>query len=717
MSTNNKVSAITQNTSNKIAFLFLTINDLNNGLLWEKFFNGNEQKFNIYSHSKNQSNLTQKLLIDSQIKNRVDTTWGDISLVRATNNLLKEAYDNSDNKFFMLLSESCIPLYDFNFIYDLILNNNKSSLFYYDWSNTVNSNNRRNKLKNIKFEHFYKQSQWMLLTRDHVKCILDHDLTTNFEKVTAADEHYYINILKTFHNNFDFENINYPITFVNWLDKNNGHPYVYKILNLSDARKLNGKEFYSNITPVNDDSSISLFLRKASKEINIFDNNNFLNRTNAIRALNECTNIITRNNGKYWISCGTLLGAIRDGDFISHDNDIDLCIEAQSFNYNIINNLLKNQFIIIRKYGLLKDGFELTIKKYNIKIDLFFFYKTDDRWYHSVYSDITKTDALKYDYVFKPFQLTKIKFLGYEFFAPDNPKDYLSQQYGDDYMTPNPNWCYYKSPKNITKTDIRIKTMDTENDFNYLINPTKTEKFYDTTLLIKSFLRKDCVENLIKSIRQKYKTIKIVVVDDSNPPLNFDAYPNVTTYNLPFDSGLSYSQNYGVSMIDTKYFILLDDDFIFTDKTDLDKFIQIFENSQLDVLGGYVMENGKPNMYFGNFEYNKEKSIIITNDQYKNFGDYNVCHLILNFFIAKTDKIKEFGWDNELKLSEHTAFFFTHRDKLKVGFTNKVSINHLRVRNADYNQYRNRGDEFFKKWLSKNNFKLFITRNGRQYTP
>ena len=45
---------------------------------------------------------------------------GDISLVKATLNLFKEAFQKEDNKYFILLSDKCIPLYNANDIYNKV---------------------------------------------------------------------------------------------------------------------------------------------------------------------------------------------------------------------------------------------------------------------------------------------------------------------------------------------------------------------------------------------------------------------------------------------------------------------------------------------------------------------------------------------------------------------------------------------------------------------
>ena len=65
------------------------------------------------------------------IENKVDTSWGDISLVKATLNLFKEAFNNKDNRYFILLSDKCIPLYSESQIYDKVITTNDNIILRY----------------------------------------------------------------------------------------------------------------------------------------------------------------------------------------------------------------------------------------------------------------------------------------------------------------------------------------------------------------------------------------------------------------------------------------------------------------------------------------------------------------------------------------------------------------------------------------------------------
>mgnify|MGYP000223743036 FL=1 len=115
-------------TSDKIAFCFLTIDNIHKAELWEDFFKGHEDKYSIYLHPKNPEKVDpayKKYILG----NLVETKWGDISLVRATLNLFREAYKNQNNKICVLVSDSCIPLNNFDYIYnELMVNKDQSNI-------------------------------------------------------------------------------------------------------------------------------------------------------------------------------------------------------------------------------------------------------------------------------------------------------------------------------------------------------------------------------------------------------------------------------------------------------------------------------------------------------------------------------------------------------------------------------------------------------------
>ncbi|EPS59046.1 hypothetical protein M569_15763, partial [Genlisea aurea] len=110
----------------KIAFLFLTPGPLPFEKLWDNFFQGHEGRFSVYVHaSRDKPVHFSRYFINREIRsNKVE--WGKISMVDAERRLLASALKDHDNQHFVLLSDSCIPLRDFDFVYDYLMYTNVS---------------------------------------------------------------------------------------------------------------------------------------------------------------------------------------------------------------------------------------------------------------------------------------------------------------------------------------------------------------------------------------------------------------------------------------------------------------------------------------------------------------------------------------------------------------------------------------------------------------
>jgi len=182
----------------KIAFCFLTYDVIIRNDIWNRFFNGvDPNKYIVFIHPKNRIDGFYTFQYQ-YVKNPIYTkSKTDISIVKATLQLLKEAYteDNSITHF-IFLSQSCIPLYNFQKIYEKISAMNMSVISCIQ----KNKLNRYNSLDpNMKrYIHpylFFKQQPNMVLTREDVMRFIKEDYTEYFRGLECPDEHYFINIM------------------------------------------------------------------------------------------------------------------------------------------------------------------------------------------------------------------------------------------------------------------------------------------------------------------------------------------------------------------------------------------------------------------------------------------------------------------------------------------------------------------------------------------
>ena len=199
-----------------------------------------------------------------------------------------------------------------------------------------------------------------------------------------------------------------------------------------------------------------------------------------------------------------------------------------------------------------------------------------------------------------------------------------------------------------------------------------------TTFVIKTFERPTKPVALVKSIEKFYPKVPIIIIDDSKNPLKKKWAPHIQYIHTEYDIGLSEGRNRGVKLVKTKYFVLLDDDFEFTEETKIETFIRLLEKYDFDLIGGKLCNEGLHDwQYTGFLKIYREIFYACIYKEPIDSYDAIYVDFVINFFLAKTDVIQKNLWDPELKLNEHGDFFLTLKDNnVKVGYTPHVVINH-----------------------------------------
>lgn len=99
----------------RLAICFLAVRDVENIDLWRSWYSGHEDQVSLYVHTSpgKKRNIKDKDLRAALVKDAVPTAWGDISLVKAEGVLYRNALKDQRNTFFLLASETCIPVVSF----------------------------------------------------------------------------------------------------------------------------------------------------------------------------------------------------------------------------------------------------------------------------------------------------------------------------------------------------------------------------------------------------------------------------------------------------------------------------------------------------------------------------------------------------------------------------------------------------------------------------
>jgi hypothetical protein len=207
----------------KVAFCFLTLDDVYHPGIWEQFFSAAPPEHRtLYCHPKVPDRVVSPLLKDRIIAESIETSHGHISQVEAVLAMFRAAYhDDPDNEYFVLLSESTIPIVPFAQIRAELAQSGLRSLIPY-WVPPVNSEHhqrlRRVSNPGLFAKAFYWHDNWVVLHRRHVAALLERSFFSLFERVFGADEHYFMNTLVHLLGVSTDEVISRKTTFVNWRD-------------------------------------------------------------------------------------------------------------------------------------------------------------------------------------------------------------------------------------------------------------------------------------------------------------------------------------------------------------------------------------------------------------------------------------------------------------------------------------------------------------------
>ncbi|KAI9088590.1 hypothetical protein K1719_029704 [Acacia pycnantha] len=216
----------------KVAFLFLTKGPVHLAPLWELFFKGHEGYYSIYVHSNpsyNGSDPESKVFHGRRIPSK-EVEWGNVNLIEAERRLLANALLDISNQRFVLLSESCIPLFNFSTVYTYLMNSKHNYVMAYDDPSSVGRGRYRPRmLPQVSLRQWRKGSQWFEMDRNlALEVVSDRVYFPIFQEHCNgdcyADEHY----LPTFVSIKFYEgNSNRSLTWVDW-SKGGAHPTQFE---------------------------------------------------------------------------------------------------------------------------------------------------------------------------------------------------------------------------------------------------------------------------------------------------------------------------------------------------------------------------------------------------------------------------------------------------------------------------------------------------------
>lgn len=216
----------------KVAFMFLVKGDLPMAPLWEKFFKGHEGLYSIYVHPNPSyggaepppGSVFHGRRIPSQ-----EVRWGEVNMIEAERRLLANALLDMSNERFVLLSESCIPLFNFSTVYSYLVNSTLNYVESYDLPGPVGQGRYNHRMApTVVMEQWRKGSQWVEMGRGlAVAVVSDRKYFPVFQQhchhQCYSDEHYLPTLVNVEHGK---GNANRTLTYVNW-EKGGPHPTTF----------------------------------------------------------------------------------------------------------------------------------------------------------------------------------------------------------------------------------------------------------------------------------------------------------------------------------------------------------------------------------------------------------------------------------------------------------------------------------------------------------
>lgn len=185
---------------------------------------------------------------------------------------------------------------------------------------------------------------------------------------------------------------------------------------------------------------------------------------------------------------------------------------------------------------------------------------------------------------------------------------------------------------------------------------------------------------------------------------------------LPDDAGLAAGRNALVRECETEFVCVLDDDFVFTDRTDVGAMLSVlaFKPAVGVVCGAVADGNGVVGHYEGDMELVPNEAVV-TSIAAGGWSDSPVRHKIVdigyNFLMARRAVFDDIGWDERFKIgAEHGDFFLRlkYGTKWGVAYVPQAVVKHVRDgASAEYRKARGRSAEYLRMFFDAHGVKRY----------
>jgi hypothetical protein len=198
----------------KIAFLFLCRTEILFPEIWQEYFNSSDKdKYNIYVHPDIDKNITNEFFKNFEIPNKVKKDHE--HTVESRISLLKHASIDSENMFFVFISEDSVPLQSFEKLYSYLETRDFTHTFWYPENLST-----RGKCCT------HKHGDWMVINRKHTLFLLskEHELHSFYDGHITS-ESYIVSMLAKYNLENEIYNKDHQLFLEDWGGYKNIYPF------------------------------------------------------------------------------------------------------------------------------------------------------------------------------------------------------------------------------------------------------------------------------------------------------------------------------------------------------------------------------------------------------------------------------------------------------------------------------------------------------------
>lgn len=250
----------------------------------------------------------------------------------------------------------------------------------------------------------------------------------------------------------------------------------------------------------------------------------------------------------------------------------------------------------------------------------------------------------------------------------------------------------------------------------------KAASINDVTFCVTCFDRPQHLARLLESIRRFYPQAKILVADNGREAPVVPA--GVELIRLTYDCGVSAARNELAKRVKTRYLLILEEDFVFTPETKIEKLLDVLESDRsVGVAGASLYVDGVLSDYAVTIsEFGREIELYPASSSFKATAAgtaYRHVDMVFLFCLMRRETAVDHRWDERLVIGgEHLAYFLEmkHAGIWRTAHVPSVrAIHDMGGRSEHYTASRGRAAHYIKRFKRLYGYEKVLRAPGVDY--